>query len=199
MRIRLFCRFRVSSPISRELRTSEQWQFGMYYQYVDPCFTHSVQLRANSDSELGRAGRGTDLGMVDVLANRSYSEFASPGSGAVRLDDFLNPPPPPPPTPERQTFEAAVARVMRIRGLSRAEAERAAFETVLITRLNATHPNTDPSRCAHCARPETPDAALLPVGWGIRHARLHSDCRTLWRERRRAEAIAALAEAGVRA
>jgi hypothetical protein len=103
----------------------------------------------------------------------------------------------PPPSRERQAFEAAVARVMQSRGLSRAEAERAAFETVLINRLNAIHPDTDPSRCAHCARPETPDATLLPVGWGERHAWLHDACWAPWRERRRAEAIAARAEAGV--
>jgi hypothetical protein len=139
------------------------------------------------------------MSIAILLENGSYSEFAPPGSGAVRLDDFLNPPPPPPPppSPERQMFEAAVARVMRIRGLSRVGGERVAFEIALINRLNATHPNTDPSRCAHCARPETPDAALLPIGCGERHAWLHSDCWTLWRERRRAAAIAALAEAGV--
>ena len=71
----------------------------------------------------------------------------------MRLNTKLKPPL----VPERKAFEAAVARVMRVRGLSRTEAERAAFEIVLINLLNATHPNTDPSRCAHCARLETPD------------------------------------------
>lgn len=67
----------------------------------------------------------------------------------MRLNTKLKPPS----SREHQAFEAAVARVMQVRGLSRAEAERAAFETVLINLLNAAHHNTDPSRCAHCARP----------------------------------------------
>jgi hypothetical protein len=132
--------------------------------------------------------------MTGVLESRIYSESPPPGSGAVRLDDFLNPPPPPP-SPERQAFEAAVARVMQNRGLSHPEAERAAYEILLVEFLNRTHSDTDPSRCAHCARVETP--TLQPIGWGARHTWLHQDCWAPWRERRRAEVIAALAEAGV--
>ena len=131
--------------------------------------------------------------MADMLENRNYSESPPPGSGAVRLDDFLNPPP----SPARQAFEAVVARVMRIRGLPRTEAERAAFEIILIERLNATHPDTDPNRCAHCGKPETPGALLKPIGWGARHTWLHDDCWAAWRAERRIAAIAALAEAGV--
>jgi hypothetical protein len=99
--------------------------------------------------------------------------------------------------PQCQAFEAAVARVMRIRGLSRTEAERVAFEIVLVKLLNLTHPNTNPRRCAHCARLETSGETLRPIGCGERHAWLHSNCWEPWRGRRRAEAIAALAEAGV--
>ena len=95
--------------------------------------------------------------MAGVSENRIYSESPPPGSGAVRLDDFLNPPPPPP-SPARLAFEAEVARVMRIRGLSRPEAERAAFENLLVAHLNRTHPDTPSDRCAHCGRLETPDA-----------------------------------------
>jgi hypothetical protein len=119
-----------------------------------------------------------------------------PGAGARRLDDILNPPPPPLP-PLRQTFEAEIARVMQIRGLSRLEAERAAFDIVLVEFLNATHPDTNPNRCAYCGKPEAPDATLLPIGWSDRHAWLHPDCGAPWRADRRAKGIAALAEAGV--
>jgi hypothetical protein len=98
-----------------------------------------------------------------------------PGSGAVRLDDLLNPPPPPLP-PLRQAFETAVAHVMQIRSLPRREAEREAFNIVLVEFLNATHPDTDPNRCARCGGPETPDATLLPIGWGEQHAWLHQRC-----------------------
>jgi hypothetical protein len=63
--------------------------------------------------------------------------------------------------------------------------------------LRRRHPNTDPNRCAHCGRDETPDAILLPIGVGGRHAWLHQDCWEPWRARRRARAIVELAEAGV--
>jgi hypothetical protein len=119
-----------------------------------------------------------------------------PGAGARRLDDLLNPPPPPLPH-LRQAFETAVARVMQIRGLPRPEAERAAFDIVLVELLNATHPAADPNRCARCGKPETLDATLTPFGWSERHAWLHSDCWAPWRADRRAKAIAALAAAGV--
>ena len=39
--------------------------------------------------------------------------------------------------------------------------------------------------------------SLLPIGVGARHAWLHSDCWTLWRERRRTEANAMLAGMGI--
>jgi hypothetical protein len=104
-------------------------------------------------------------------------------------------------TPEAASWrcflEEKTDLVERVRRLPRPEAERAAFDIILVEFLNRTHPDTDPSRCAHCARVETPDATLQPIGWGARHTWLHQECWTPWRERRRAEAIAALAEAGV--
>jgi hypothetical protein len=134
--------------------------------------------------------------MTGVLKNGIYSESPPRGSGAVRLDDFLNPPPPPP-SVERQAFEAAVARVVWIRGLSHLQAERAAYEIVLVERLNATHPDTPPNRCAHCSRLEASSAALKPIGWGARHAWLHDDCWAAWREARRRVAIMELAAMGI--
>jgi hypothetical protein len=134
--------------------------------------------------------------MTGVLKNGIYSQSPPPSSGAVRLDDFLNPPPPPP-SDECRAFELAVARVMRIRSLSRSQAERAAFEIALVERLNTTHPDTPPDRCAHCGRLEVPGAALLPIGAGARHAWLHSDCWETWRARRRAEAEKELRLQGV--
>jgi hypothetical protein len=82
---------------------------------------------------------------------------------------------------------------MRVRAMPRPEAERAAYEIVLVEFLNRTHPNTDPNRCAHCGALETPDVTLLPIGWGARHAWLHSGCWAPWREERRVKAIAELA------
>jgi hypothetical protein len=97
----------------------------------------------------------------------------------------------------RRKFEDRTIVVQRVRNLPKAEAERAAFDIVLVEFLNTTHPDTDPSRCAQCGRAETPDATLLPIGVGARHAWLHNHCWEAWRADRRAVAIAALAEAGV--
>jgi hypothetical protein len=85
---------------------------------------------------------------------------------------------------------------MQIRGLPRPEAERVAFEIVLVEHLNATHPDTPPGRCAHCSRAETPDAPLLPIGCA-RHTWLHGGCWTAWRALRRARAEDDLARLGV--
>jgi hypothetical protein len=73
----------------------------------------------------------------------------------------------------RRVLAEKVETIMTIRGLSRLDAEREAFQHVLIEYLNETHPNTDPIRCAHCGGPETPNATSLPIGWGDRHAWLH--------------------------
>ena len=90
------------------------------------------------------------------------------------------------------------AMTMRVRGLSRSEAEGFAFEAILIDHLNATHSSsTDPNYCAHCRRAEAPGRVLLPTGVGARHAWLHDRCWSEWRERRRGEAIDQLAPLGI--
>jgi hypothetical protein len=95
----------------------------------------------------------------------------------------------------RRIFEDHVATVMRVRNLPRVEAERAAFDILLVEFLNCNYPDTPSDRCAHCGRSETQGATLLPIGVGIRHAWLHSDCWTPWVERRRAKAAGTLASA----
>jgi hypothetical protein len=104
-------------------------------------------------------------------------------------------------TPEaaswRCFFEQRVDLVQTVRGLSRAEAERAAYDQLLIILLNKTHPDTSPDACAHCGRAETPDATLLPFGWGARHAWLHAGCWAAWRALRLANAEDDLARLGV--
>ena len=97
----------------------------------------------------------------------------------------------------RRKFEDRTIVVQRVRNLPQAEAERAAYDIVLVEFLNATHPDTDPSRCACCGRAETPRDSPAANRRGCRHAWLHPNCWAPWRERRRREAIAALAEAGI--
>jgi hypothetical protein len=101
------------------------------------------------------------------------------------------------PLPARRSFEAHVDTIMRMRGLPRLEAERTAFEITLVELLNTSHPDTPSDCCAHCGRPETPDATLKPIGWGVRHAWLHDDCWEQWRTQRRIKAEDELARLGV--
>jgi hypothetical protein len=96
----------------------------------------------------------------------------------------------------RRTFERHLATVMTVRGLRSDAAEKVAFENTVTEFLNATHPDTDPNRCAHCRRAETPGEVLLPIGVGP-HSWLHSSCWAPWRERRKAEAINQLAKIGI--
>jgi hypothetical protein len=150
-----------------------------------------------TDFQKGSLGSGA-VRLDDLLdlPPAQRADDPPPGSGAMRLDDLLNPPSPPLP-PQRQAFEDHVARVMQIRGLPRSEAERVAFGIVLVQLLNASHPDTPPDRCAHCGGPGTPDAPLLPIGWGARHAWLHGGCCEAWRALRRAKAEDDLARLGV--
>jgi hypothetical protein len=87
----------------------------------------------------------------------------------------------------RRALTEKVETIMQPRGLTRHDAEREAFRHLMVEYLNATHPNTDPTRCAHCIKTETPDATLLPFGWGEGHAWLHRDCWASWRDQRRAK------------
>jgi hypothetical protein len=68
---------------------------------------------------------------------------------------------------------------------------------VLVEFVDATHSDTDPNRCAHCGKPDLPLTPILPFGVGDRHLWLQRNCWEQWRERRWAEAIAALAEVAV--
>jgi len=71
---------------------------------------------------------GSGAVRLDGLLDLQRVDNPLPGSGAMRLDDLLNPPPPPL-SPGRQAFEAEVARVMQVRGLSRSEAESSRSRT----------------------------------------------------------------------
>jgi hypothetical protein len=97
----------------------------------------------------------------------------------------------------RRILAEKTQTITQLRGLTRPDAEREAFQHVVVEFLNRTHPNADPNRCALCGKTETPDAVLLPYGVGERHAWLHRGCWDPWRERRCAAAIAELSKLGV--
>ena len=89
--------------------------------------------------------------------------------------------------PRRDNVETRLLEARRFRHrLDRASqhdcSRRAAFDIVLIERLNTTHPDTDPSRCAWCGKSETPVGTLLRIGVGARHAWLHGLLAS-WRKR----------------
>jgi hypothetical protein len=96
-------------------------------------------------------------------------------------------------------FEQRVDLIRAVRGLSRAEAERAAYEQVLITFLNKTNPDTDPDRCAWCGLTEAGPGDLRPYGTDARGvAWLHPEhCWKPWRDTRRADAVEALRNIGI--
>jgi hypothetical protein len=97
----------------------------------------------------------------------------------------------------RRLFAEKVDTLMQFLGLPRPEAEREASRHIVTEYSNKTHPNTDPNRCAGCGKPETPGATLLPIGWGERHAWLHSLCVESWHQKRREQAVARLAVMGI--
>jgi hypothetical protein len=88
----------------------------------------------------------------------------------------------------RRFFGEQTERISKIRpDLDRAGAERIAFTYALEEFLVRKS-----DRCAHCGRLETPDATLLPIGVGVRHAWLHTVCVEPWRAWRREVAVAEL-------
>jgi len=83
--------------------------------------------------------------------------------------------------------------------VSRPEAERVAFETVIALWLNDVSnaaPLAGAGQCAACAGPLGDDAVpVLRPGGG--HTELHRRCVMAWLKRRRAEAAAALEAVGI--
>ena len=95
-----------------------------------------------------------------------------------------------------KAFEDNVTAVLRVRNAPRVEAERVAFANTVTAFLDANRPDTDPTRCAHCGLSESPND-LRPMGGGVRHSWVHSDCWEAWSKHRRAKAIEALAAMGI--
>jgi hypothetical protein len=97
-------------------------------------------------------------------------------------------------------FDERAAAAEFHRGLSHAEAELWAFESVVIEWLNANPSPSPAGLCRWCGKSETVGAVILPFGTEPRtHAWLHAECWPAWHQARRAEAIAALRAIGIRA
>jgi hypothetical protein len=96
----------------------------------------------------------------------------------------------------RRIFAEKIATIVKVRGLERADAEREAFQQVVVEYANETHPNTDPRLCAWCGRPGL-RIPLLPFGVDGRCVWLHQQCHQPWSARRRVEVVAALATMGI--
>jgi hypothetical protein len=97
----------------------------------------------------------------------------------------------------RRRLAEKIETIVTIRGLSQASAKAEAFKHVVIEYMDETHPDTDPRVCAHCHGPNLPLTPTVPIGVGERHAWLHQRCWEPWSERRRAEAVVALAKMGI--
>jgi hypothetical protein len=97
----------------------------------------------------------------------------------------------------RRILAEKVETIVKVRGLERPDAERAAFRHIVIEFANATHPNTDPRVCAWCNKPSLPLAPALAFGSGDRHAYLHQHCQQPWSARRQNEVVTTLAGMGI--
>jgi hypothetical protein len=109
-------------------------------------------------------------------------------------------------TPEavswRCLLEEKADLVERVRGLARIEAMREAYKIVLAEWLNRQPVRTGDAannRCLWCGKFEKSAGDLRPFGSDARGvAWLHPDvCWRLWKEKRRAGAVAALQEIGI--
>jgi hypothetical protein len=134
--------------------------------------------------------------MTDILKN-TRTEL-SPRPGGMSFDDGFEKPAPISPTTAKwiKAFEDNVMAVLRVRNARRAEAEGIAFLNTVTAFLDANRPDTEPTKCAQCGSSERPKD-LRPMGGGTRHSWVHGDCSEVWRERRKAQATAALATMGI--
>jgi hypothetical protein len=83
-------------------------------------------------------------------------------------------------------------------GLPRAEAEARAFACCVAKWLNRNPVRSPPARCLSCGNGNHAHDPLLPFGIeSFGHAWLHSRCWSAWCAGRRAEAVRALAAAGI--
>ncbi len=83
--------------------------------------------------------------------------------------------------------------------LTRAEAEKEAFEATVVEWRNRRLRPSAPYRCASCGKAVAADAIVLPMPaptWG--QLWVHAACWPAWTAARQAEAIAALAALGIR-
>jgi hypothetical protein len=91
---------------------------------------------------------------------------------------------------------AGVAEVDHGRSLP--EAEAYAFESCVTEWLNRNFEQSRPGQCAACGSGELAHDPLLPFGTErTGHVWLHARCQEVWHARRKAKAIAALAEFGI--
>jgi hypothetical protein len=83
-------------------------------------------------------------------------------------------------------------------GLPRVQAEARAYACCLAEWLNRNPFRSSPDRCLECGMAEDDDNVLLPFGVeGAGHCWLHSRCWPAWYQRRKTQAVAALAAKGI--
>jgi TubC N-terminal docking domain len=80
--------------------------------------------------------------------------------------------------------------------VSRAKAERQAYEYCIVEWLNRNPEATVSGQCAQCRQPDRPDHVVVPFGTE-NHAWLHPECWRVWQERRRRRAVSTLMNMGI--
>ncbi len=83
-------------------------------------------------------------------------------------------------------------------GMSRAAAERQAFECCVVEWLNRNPEPSHPGRCAHCGEPGGSACAVIPFGTETHgHTWLHPHCWSAWHQRRQQQARETLEKVGL--
>ncbi len=99
----------------------------------------------------------------------------------------------------RASFDERAGIAEHDGGLTRAEAEKQAFEATVVEWRNRHPRPSAPFCCASCGKAVAADAVVLPMPaptWG--QLWVHAACWPAWTAARQAEAIAALAALGIR-
>ncbi len=137
------------------------------------------------------AGEGVDAAKVAKPAqeDRSCATFATCAGGEhVDAEDW------------QAHFDERASIAQHDGGLSRADAERQAFECCVVEwQWRNPPPVSGPERCAHCGQPlgEIGRDGLPYLTGDGGHVWLHSGCHGDWIGQRRARAVAALAGYGL--
>ncbi|MGA8695816.1 MAG: hypothetical protein WB689_18620 [Xanthobacteraceae bacterium] len=148
-----------------------------------------VQLEIDGDDLLLEAAVPPPAAVIELLARHKADilTLLRPAKDARSVEDW-------------RAFFDERAGIAEFEGrLPRTSAEARAFESCVIKWIERNPAPSPAGRCVRCERIETQDAVVLPYGAGPgTHAWLHAECWRPWHDARRAQAVEALKQMGIR-